>query len=345
MHKPEFITFTGVDDDTDPAGLMELASLYPIEWGILFSPDRQGKDPRYPKMSTIYRLVEELPLRWAAHLCGGDARAVIEAGKSPHDSLLRAYFARSQINTADPKVQPTLISAWAEQLRLRAILQCRGPFPAVSSIDVLFDTSGGRGIAPNDWPVAVDSTLCGYAGGLRPENVSQAVQIIGQRATRYWIDMETGVRDEHDRFSLEKCRAVCEAVYGKRAPAVPAPESDHLCPGCGAGSDKHTIEAVRETVPYGDAGKAVSVIQPVHTCSACGLKWTDQSGEVIRDFAVREAMASPGLHATVRAIAEQKGLKFVNRSYGEYTTDTVSIDTLVEIVRLVLFTPSGTSGA
>lgn len=338
MRKPEFITFTGVDDHTDPAGLMELASLYPIEWGILFSPDRQGVDPRYPKMSTIQKLVKQLPLRWAAHLCGADARAVIADGKSAHDRLLRAYFERSQINTADPKVQPTLVGTWARQLELRAILQCRGPFPDVCSTDLLFDASGGRGIVPSDWPQAVDFTFCGYAGGLRPENVAQALEIIGQRATRYWIDMETGVRDEQDRFSLEKCRAVCEAVYGKRVAQTPAQESDHRCPGCGAGSDKHTVEAVRESVPYGDAGKAVSVILPVHTCSACGLRWTDQSGEAIRDFAVREASAgAPAIdYASVRAVAEQKGLKFVSRSYGEYTADTVSIDTLVDIVRLIM---------
>ena len=27
-------------------------------------------------------------------------------------------------------------------------------------------------------------------------------------------DMESGVRDERDRFDINKCRAVCEAVYG-----------------------------------------------------------------------------------------------------------------------------------
>jgi hypothetical protein len=40
------------------------------------------------------------------------------------------------------------------------------------------------------------------------------VAVISQRAARYWIDMESGVRDDQDRFSIEKCRAVCEAVYG-----------------------------------------------------------------------------------------------------------------------------------
>ncbi len=221
--KPEFITFTGVDDNTDPAGLVQLADDYPVELGLLFSPKRQGIEPRYPKLSTIQWLVYELPLRWSAHLCGGDARAVIEDGESPHDELLEAFFARAQINTADPKAQPTLIKTWADTLALRAILQCRGEFPDVRAVDVLFDASGGRGIAPGSWPKPAPGRLNGYAGGLNPGNVADSVQKISARfmhgcsGATYWIDMESGVRDEQDRFDLSKCRAVCEAVYG--APA------------------------------------------------------------------------------------------------------------------------------
>lgn len=212
MMLPEFITFTGVDDATDPAGLVQLADDYPVEFGLLFSPKRQGLEPRYPTMTTIVRLVEELPLRWAAHLCGADARAWLYEDRCEHD--LRRYQ-RVQINTADPHIQPSLIGNQAAKRNLRAILQCRGEFPKVANVDVLFDASGGRGIAPSDWPTAAKTTFCGYAGGLRPDNVAEAVRVISTRATRYWIDMESGVRDERDRFSLEKCRAVCEAVYGR----------------------------------------------------------------------------------------------------------------------------------
>lgn len=208
---PEFITFTGVDDDTNPADLVQLADDYPVEFGLLFSPKRQGIEPRYPKLSTIAWLASELPLSWSAHLCGADARAWIEEDRCAHD--LR-YFRRVQINTADPNIMPSMIGNSAAKRNLRAILQARGEFPRVASVDVLFDASGGRGIEPKDWPEATNTTFCGYAGGLNPENVAYHVGTIRTRATRYWIDMESGVRDENDRFSLEKCRAVCEAVYG-----------------------------------------------------------------------------------------------------------------------------------
>lgn len=209
---PDFITFTGVDDATDAEGLIQLADDYPVEFGLLFSPKRQGIEPRYPKLSTIAWLASELPLSWSAHLCGADARAWIEEDRCAHD--LR-YFRRVQINTADPFVMPSQIGISAAKRNLRAILQSRGEFPRVASVDVLFDASGGRGIVPSDWPLAVKTTFCGYAGGLRPENVAAAVATISQRAHRYWIDMETGVRDHNDLFSLEKCRAVCEAIYGR----------------------------------------------------------------------------------------------------------------------------------
>jgi hypothetical protein len=214
--KPEFITFTGVDDETDPTELLLLADDYPVEFGLLFSPKRQGFEPRYPKLSTIVWLVEELPLRWSAHLCGADARSVIYDDCCQHDALL-TQFQRAQINTADPQADPIRIARWAASRNLRAILQCRDWFPRVAAVDMLFDASGGRGVSPKGWPRATWTTFCGYAGGLNPANVAEAVANIGdQDHLRYWIDMESGVRDERDRFSIEKCRAVCEAVYGAR---------------------------------------------------------------------------------------------------------------------------------
>lgn len=211
---PTFITFTGVDDATDAVELLRLADDYPVEFGLLFSPKRQGIEPRYPRLSTIEWLLSEVPLRWAAHLCGADAREVIDTGASRHDALMQV-FARAQINTADPKVMPSQIGNWAASRGLRAILQCRGDdFPRVASVDVLFDASGGRGIVPSNWPAATRATFCGYAGGLRPDNVAKAVSAIARGAAHYWIDMESGVRDERDLFSIAKCRAVCEAVYG-----------------------------------------------------------------------------------------------------------------------------------
>lgn len=211
--KPKFITFTGADDSTSGRQMWLLQEQYPIEWGILFSPKRQGAG-RYPSLGYIASLVDDYDMYYAAHLCGGDSRDLIAKGETEHDALLNAYFHRAQINTADPTVDPKKIQAWAAALHLKPILQCRGAFPEDTAVQWLFDASGGRGISPLRWPQSTRGVLTGFAGGLNPGNVAQAVEQIGATTDNYWIDMETGVRDANDRFDLSLCRQVCEAVYG-----------------------------------------------------------------------------------------------------------------------------------
>ncbi|QNB08389.1 hypothetical protein G5S34_17605 [Herbaspirillum frisingense] len=217
MKLPEFITFTGADESTDPAAMYELQKLYPIEWGVLFSPKRQGEG-RYPSLDFIRKLVTSYRMNFAAHLCGGHSRDVIASNKFEHETLLHLCFERVQINTADPNVSPGHIRVWADRLRVEPILQCRKEFPDIEMVNWLFDASGGRGIEPASWPRPVGNFV-GYAGGLKPDNVAAAVSKIGTMAEDYWIDMESGVRDAQDRFSIDLCRQVCEAVYGKRGAA------------------------------------------------------------------------------------------------------------------------------
>ena len=216
---PEFITFTGADENTDTLGMVALAAMYPIEWGILFSPKLQGAG-RYPPLRFIGELVRQQPtLRYAAHLCGADAREVMLDGVSQHDRLLWKSFTRVQINTADD-VNTVALTRWGDALNLGVIVQCREAFPIGCNVEWLFDKSGGRGIVQTAWPEPLSNhnARCGYAGGLKPGNVENAVRAIAAKASphaRYWIDIESGVRDENDYFDLEKCRAVCEAVYGQ----------------------------------------------------------------------------------------------------------------------------------
>lgn len=56
----------------------------------------------------------------------------------------------------------------------------------------------------------------GYAGGIGPDNVLEVLGDIllanGIMDRPTWIDMETGVRDEHDRFDLARVQRVLEQV-------------------------------------------------------------------------------------------------------------------------------------
>jgi hypothetical protein len=225
---PEFITFTGFDDQTSVERMLSLSSRFPIEWGILLSKDRQGSE-RYPSPAAVKHLLEEearhgFGLRLAAHVCGSYAAAAIEAGKVALDSMpgplgmLMIQVERIQINSAARWLNVDRLTAWAESIGQKIIFQTRGAFPENRSALWLFDASGGRGIEPKSWPTPLSdehatSYLKGYAGGLNPENVRAHVSTIGALDRMYWLDMESGVRTM-GFLDLDKVEQVCAAVYG-----------------------------------------------------------------------------------------------------------------------------------
>jgi phosphoribosylanthranilate isomerase len=217
--KPDFITFTDADDFTDVEGMRDLADQYPIEWGILFSPARQGSG-RYPTYTFVDKVRAQKGLRLAAHICGEHSAFLLSHGTtSPALTALLADrdFQRVQINT-NAVADIAGIQRWSDALAVQPILQCRGDFPDETRALWLLDASGGRGISPASWPKhRPQGILSGYAGGLNPSNVAAAVSVFAAcpGGGRFWIDMESGVRSGDDRFSLDLCRQVCEAVYGK----------------------------------------------------------------------------------------------------------------------------------
>lgn len=217
--KPAFITFTGADHHTCIDGMIALSKRYPIEWGILFSAAQQGKG-RYPKLDWVAQLLRPAGLKdlqLSAHICGAHSRDILKTGACAVDTLLASgVFNRAQINSADKTIDPLAIQAWGKKHGVLPILQARGAFPAAREVQWLLDESGGRGLVKDVWPEPLpDGVLHGYAGGLSPENVVKAVDRIGERAATYWIDMESSLRTADDVFDLARCRAVCEAVYGR----------------------------------------------------------------------------------------------------------------------------------
>lgn len=223
MSKPRFITFTGVDESTSIAEMIRLHEQYPIEWGVLFSKSRSSdtSEARYPGLGFITELVNNsAPMNFSAHLCGEYARSVVRDDRCEMDGVIRDRFWRAQINTAEGNINTQFLAEWGVRNHLTPILQCRESFPPDFAVGWLFDASGGRGVEPKAWPAPrstwhARAMTKGYAGGLNPDNVAQHVAVIGERDTSYWIDMESGVRDENDLFDLARCRAVCEAVYGR----------------------------------------------------------------------------------------------------------------------------------
>jgi hypothetical protein len=196
--------------------------LYPIEWGVLI-----GGNPakaRYPRLEWINQIAEFVLSSWetlayinlSLHLCGDHAQRAMTDLAMPEGLNLGA-FDRIQVNALDYDV--AALGRLSEKFGLDVILQHRGdvfPSDLPPGVFALYDRSRGTGQRPTSWPTRVRGQFIGYAGGMNPENVLDTVQIVTAPATfdaPYWIDMESGVRDVQDRFSLDACEIVARMVF------------------------------------------------------------------------------------------------------------------------------------
>lgn len=210
---PSFVTFTGVDDSTLLPGMLALSARYPVEWGVLLDAAQEGA-PLFP-LEAARKAFQGAPLRLSAHICGAAARAIVE-GRDPGLNL--SGYGRIQVNhsrsgSSEREIRNSQL--FAARSGVRAALQCQGEFPDDVRVDWLYDVSFGTGQQPGAWPaIGARQAFCGYSGGLNPDNVASVLARLPLTAnTAYWIDMESGVRTGN-RFDLDKCEAVCRAVFG-----------------------------------------------------------------------------------------------------------------------------------
>ena len=216
MRKLCTVTFTGIDQYTNPQDLWDIQNKWPkTEFGILFSLDWQNNGHRYPDPKDLKKF-EGLNL--SAHLCGHIAR---EAARSQWKPALEVLgdslnlFKRIQINVpiatflgfAPGRVEQERIQQrqWPEDIDFS---------PVFEGFSVLLDASGGRGIPA--LPVATGYRgKIGYAGGIGPDNVIgviKAAEAIDESG-EYWIDMETKVRDSQDHFSPDLIKEVLTQIW------------------------------------------------------------------------------------------------------------------------------------
>jgi len=227
-------TITGADHSIDPKQILELSKEFPfVEWGILFSPSKEGKD-RYPPLNWVCQLVEQSlsSTNLSAHLCGKYSRDLI----LKHTLWLPLnghIFKRIQINCTQEDTSLANLEMLSQQLSMRGqrefIFQYRGgqtplglreaeliskipPYnQKQNTFGILYDKSGGKGVLSGTWPTLFSGMRCGYAGGLNPDNLQEQLTFIAEAAgeSEVWIDMETGVRTDN-KFDLIKVRRCLE---------------------------------------------------------------------------------------------------------------------------------------
>lgn len=229
-------TLTGADDRVALSDLAELSNRFPVvEWGFLYSPERQGTPGRYPAVNKLREALNELPsgVRCALHVCGQGVSDLL-AGEATV-TLLAIYVAarggRLQLNFNQRRKPINLdrLSYFIERYpNLQVITQYNEANQPVAEAlrahrnhAVLFDKSGGQGLLPDHWPSPLPDTSCGYAGGLGPDNIDVQLESIARVADDrpFWIDMEGQLRVKDsadvDWFDLGRCRKVLEIVTNR----------------------------------------------------------------------------------------------------------------------------------
>lgn len=219
-------TLTGADDSTEPSDLLRLSADYSfVEWGVLYHQAHQRKG-RYPSFKWINALWRQIPshpsAHFALHICGRDAIAEFLRGEG-HVSRTALHFGRVQLNLVAASVNPALLTVAIQRHPDKVIITQhnsvnQGLWQLLSELPnhaILFDESGGRGLSPTSWPTPLRGKLCGYAGGLGPDNLAAELPRIQRAAEKrsFWIAMEGQLRNATDQFDLaraQRCLSICQ---------------------------------------------------------------------------------------------------------------------------------------
>lgn len=217
------VTITGADNSINPVDLLVLSYKYPfVEWGILVSKNNYGTN-RFPSIEWLYTLENAKnfypSMKLSCHICGKYVRDLCSGSASTIEDLWEFWymFDRIQLNfhNISHKVNEDFIDLLSEHMDKEFIFQfddvnnqiINAVHEAGINCSALFDTSGGNGILPTEWPDHLGKIKCGYAGGLSPDNLKEQIRLIGlkTRGFKIWIDMESHVRSNNDyQFDLKK---------------------------------------------------------------------------------------------------------------------------------------------
>ncbi|NCQ51806.1 hypothetical protein GW796_07925 [archaeon] len=155
----------------------------------------------------------------ALHVCGKETKLLLEKSQSSIALKLIRFVNRVQINFAYKENQiiqledlcctfPTVNFITQHNEKNKDL------FEKIKSKNhqVLFDSSGGRGIKSTLWNEQLVGKSCGYAGGLGLESIEEDFLKIRKVAkNNFWIDMEGRIRT-NDLLDLKLCEEILEKL-------------------------------------------------------------------------------------------------------------------------------------
>lgn len=206
------ITFTGVDRRTTKSEIEGLLADERVEIGVLYSAHPEGRN-RYMEEDEILRALEWCAGRAALHICGSLPRTRLLIGDIDGMVLL---VRRIQVNGA---ILPDQVNEICRMYPIQQIitqhtdLNTRLLDVPADNHAVLVDGSGGRGMTPVQWVRPITGMSVGFAGGLGPANIVDAIKSIREVARDpFWIDMEGKIRDDGDWFNVWRCHDVLRSL-------------------------------------------------------------------------------------------------------------------------------------
>ena len=225
----ELLTFTGFDNRTHLRKMLDIGTKYPgVEIGVLVGSTTGQGYKIFPPMSTVDFLRDMQPtINTAIHLCGKYARGLMAGGEGLEEALaVSDGFGRVQINLHGDAFYSKAIDAASSAVatfidRSKAhsvILQHRSSWHLCpmthDRLEYLYDRSEGSGLVDfRSWPVPPARGRWGYAGGIGPRNIGEAIKFNRRYEDRsLWFDMESQVRT-NGWFDLKKVLAVCEIAF------------------------------------------------------------------------------------------------------------------------------------
>lgn len=223
------VSFIGLDEFTDLSKLYDLSlvSTIPIEIGVLLSNTKAGKENRYPNIKFIENIFKELyAFETSLHICGSAVFDLLD-GKEYIQQMADLY-GRVQLNFSikDNDIEEigtkiidlghyhTIIIQHNKSKEKLINYLCKNIVPN-TDVDILFDASGGYGKLLDKPKPVIPGFYCGYAGGIAPDTIDQilhSISSVNKYEDLFYIDMESGIRDTNDKFSIEKCMKIIEAV-------------------------------------------------------------------------------------------------------------------------------------
>ena len=224
--EPSIISFTGVDTYTDFNDLQAIYLQYPnIEFGVSF----------YGNSPIIDMIERNSRLPWVLHLAEPVVNSLFKQANQYDFKVIpwqRIQFnidwnqipcnadtinKIQQISTAICQEAKVIIH---ENSTVRNVLK---NIVLPNNVHVLSDVSGGSGISPsehNSWTSPYHDYF-GFAGGIGPQNfmsvIHQISQLLNEKDSFYWIDMESSLRcNQTKHFDTKKVKAILEALTALR---------------------------------------------------------------------------------------------------------------------------------